>query len=83
MSTTSCQNCACPSAARPSQHRWFTSFILSTGLQMPVQFQSKEAAQGLPAWAFHSQSARLQKMPYEILLCEKHSEICHGHYILI
>jgi hypothetical protein len=53
------QNCACPSAPpRPSQHLRCTSVILSTGLQMPVQFQSKEAAHGFPACAFHSQSAR-------------------------
>uniref|UniRef100_A0A0A8YDS6 Uncharacterized protein n=1 Tax=Arundo donax TaxID=35708 RepID=A0A0A8YDS6_ARUDO len=50
------QNCACPLTPRPSQHRWCTSVILSTGLQMPVQFQSKDAAHGFPACAFHSQS---------------------------
>jgi len=66
------QNCACPSAPRPSQHRRCTSVILSTGLQMPVQFQSKDAAHGFPACAFHSQSARSSKMGHE--MCADYSE---------
>ena len=66
------QNCACPSAPRPSQHRRCTSVILSTGLQMPVQFQSKDAAHGFPACAFHSQSARSSQMGHDI--CADYSE---------
>lgn len=42
-----------------SPHRWWTSMILSTDLQIPLHFQSKEATQMLPAWAFHSQSAEM------------------------
>ena len=40
-----------------SQHRWCISSILSTDLQIPLQLQSNEAAQGLAAWPIHSQSA--------------------------
>ena len=66
------QNCVCPSAPMPSQHRRCTSVILSTGLQMPVQFQSKDAAHGFPACAFHSQSARSSKMGHE--MCADYSK---------
>lgn len=41
----------------PSPHRLWTSFNLSTDLHIPLQVQSNEATQMLPAWAFHSQSA--------------------------
>lgn len=40
-----------------SQHHWCISSILSTDLQIPLQLQSNEAAQGLAAWPIHSQSA--------------------------
>jgi len=40
----------------PSPQRRWTSDILSADLQMPLQLQSKEATQRLPACAFHSQS---------------------------
>jgi hypothetical protein len=50
------QKLVCQIASSPSPHRWCTSSILSTDLQMPLQLQSNDAAQGFPAWAFHSQS---------------------------
>ena len=62
-----CQDsCACGRAAsRCSQHRRCTSSILSAGLQTPEQFQSKDAPHGFPACAFHSQSARSEKMTHK------------------
>lgn len=50
------QNSAVHKAFSPSPHRRWTSLILSADLQIPLQVQSKEATQTLPAWAFHSQS---------------------------
>lgn len=50
------QKLVCQIASSPSPHRWCTSSILSTDLHMPLQLQSNDAAQGFPAWAFHSQS---------------------------
>lgn len=50
------QNSAVHKAFSPSPHRRWTSLILSADLQIPLQLQSKEATQMLPAWAFHSQS---------------------------
>lgn len=50
------QKAALHKAFSPSPHRRWTSFILSADLQIPLQLQSNEATQTLPAWAFHSQS---------------------------
>ena len=50
------QKLVCQMAPSPSPQRWWTSSILSTDLHIPLQLQSKDAAQGFPAWAFHSQS---------------------------
>lgn len=44
-------------AASSSPHFSWTLLILSTDLQIPLQLQSNDATQTLPAWAFHSQSA--------------------------
>ena len=51
-----CQNSALHKAFSPSPHRRWTSLILSADLQIPLQLQSNDATQTLPAWAFHSQS---------------------------
>jgi hypothetical protein len=40
-------------------HRACTSLSLSTDLHMPIQLQSKDATQTLPAYPFHSQSAEV------------------------
>lgn len=53
----SVQNFALQMALSFSPHRWWTSFIRSADLQMPLQLQSNDAAHTLPACAFHSQSA--------------------------
>lgn len=50
---------ALQTAESPSPHRACTSLILSTDLHMPLQLQSKDATQTLPACPFHSQSAEL------------------------
>lgn len=42
------------------QNRW-TSSILSSGVQTPLQFQSKDAAHEFPAFIFHSQSKQQQQ----------------------
>lgn len=52
----------CHIAPWPSPHRWCTSSILSTDLQIPLQLQSNDAAHGFPAWPFHSQSAHSKKV---------------------
>lgn len=52
------QKLACQIAPSPSPQRWCTSSILSTDLHMPLQLQSNDAAQVLPASAFHSQSSK-------------------------
>lgn len=51
------QKTALHRAFSPSPHRLWTSLILSADLQIPLQLQSNEATQMLPACAFHSQSA--------------------------
>lgn len=51
------QKDAAKRAFGPSPHLRWTSFIRSADLQIPLQLQSNEATQMLPACAFHSQSA--------------------------
>lgn len=58
------QKVALHKAFSPSPHRRWTSFILSTDLQTPLQVQSNDATQTLPAWAFHSQSGIRNKEQY-------------------
>lgn len=50
------QNIALQTAPSPSPHLAWTSLILSTDLQIPLQVQSNDAMHTFPACAFHSQS---------------------------
>lgn len=60
----------------PSPQRWWTSSIRSTDLHTPLQLQSKEAAQGLPACAFHSQS---DKTAAQNVLIRQSSLMMHNY----
>ena len=67
------QKTALHKAFLPSPQRWWTSFILSEDLQIPLQLQSNEATHTLPASAFHSQSALTSNiLNFKVLPYEQH-----------
>lgn len=63
-------------AASSSPHFSWTLLILSTDLQIPLQLQSNDATQTLPAWAFHSQSAEADPIYANKIKEKKERETC-------
>lgn len=74
----SVQNFALQMALSFSPHRWWTSFIRSADLQMPLQLQSNDAAHTLPACAFHSQSGCVPQQSLRSSTCSTSRPMNHA-----
>lgn len=61
------QKDAAKRAFEPSPHLRWTFFIRSADIQIPLQLQSNETTQMLPACSFHSQSAVSHRSTWELI----------------